>query len=365
MTHDGAFPGAAPLPAAQQVTIAASTIETGLPVAAIDRVRLMSADEWEDLVLEWGDSLRGLYELVERCGGSGDMGRDVIAHADTAGDVWDNYQCKHYGQGLTPSDIWIELGKLMYYTHTGRYSLPRKYVFVAPHGAGTKLSNLLRAPAQLRAGLLENWGRYCSRQITSTEVVPIEGELLDHVESIDFAMFSALPPLKLIEQHRTTPYHAARFGGGLPARQKPAPPPAELQEVEATYVAKLLAAYADHLGRPIEDRRDLDGDVGLADHLADARIDFFSAEALQSFSRDHLPDGEFEELQDQFHHGIKNDLRSEHDDGLGRVNAAISTARTLQVSSHSLSSVLSVYDRGGICHQLANDDRVEWVHANG
>jgi hypothetical protein len=43
------------------------------------------------------------------------------------------------------------------------------------------------------------------------------------------------------------------------------------------------------------------------------------------------------------------------------VNAALATARSLQVTNHSLSSVLSVYDRGGICHQLANHDRVEWV----
>jgi hypothetical protein len=321
----------------------------------------MSADEWEDFVLEWGDSLRGSYELVERCGGAGDMGRDVIAHADAAADVWDNYQCKHYAQGLMPSDVWLELGKLMYYTYTGRYSLPRKYVFVAPHGAGTKLSNLLRTPAQLRADLLSNWDRYCARLITTTEVVPIEGELLKHVESINFDMFSAMPPLRLIEQHRATPHHAARFGGGLPVRQKPTPPPSELQDAEAKYVGKLLAAYADHLGRPIEGPGDLGGDVELAEHLADARIDFFSAEALQSFSRDHLPDGEFEDLQDQFHHGIKNDLRSGHDDGLGRVNAALATARSLQVTNHSLSSVLSVYDRGGICHQLANHDRVEWV----
>lgn len=361
MADSDGLPGVVPLPAARKVAVAASTVETGLPIAAIDRVRLMSADEWEDFVLEWGDSLRGTYELVERCGGAGDMGRDVIAHADTVADVWDNYQCKHYAHGLAPSDVWLELGKLMYYTYTGRYSLPRKYVFVAPRGAGTKLSNLLRAPAQLSAGLLDNWDRYCARQITTTEVVSIEGGLLKHVESINFDMFSAVPPLRLIEQHRATPHHAARFGGGLPVRQKPTPPPTELQEVEAKYVAKLLAAYGDHLGRPINAQSDLGSDVGLADHLADARIDFFSAEALQSFSRDHLPDGEFEDLQDQFHHGIKNDLRSGHKDGLGRVNAALATARSLQVANHSLSSVLSVYDRGGICHQLADHDRVEWV----
>jgi hypothetical protein len=45
----------------------------------VDRVRLFSADQWEYFVQEWVDSLRDEYELVERCGGAGDMGRDVIA----------------------------------------------------------------------------------------------------------------------------------------------------------------------------------------------------------------------------------------------------------------------------------------------
>jgi len=38
--------------------------------------------------------LREEYELVERCGGAGDMGRDVIAMVKGGNGAWDNYQCK-------------------------------------------------------------------------------------------------------------------------------------------------------------------------------------------------------------------------------------------------------------------------------
>jgi hypothetical protein len=39
----------------------------------------------------------------------------------------------------------------------------------------------------------------------------------------------------------------------------------------------------------------------------------------------------------------------------------VRAARTLQITAHALVSRLRVRDRGGICHQLANDDKVRWI----
>ena len=60
----------------------------GPPVAPIERIKLFSARQWEDFVLEWADSLRSEYRLVERCGGSGDMGRDIVATCADPKDGW-------------------------------------------------------------------------------------------------------------------------------------------------------------------------------------------------------------------------------------------------------------------------------------
>jgi hypothetical protein len=40
----------------------------------------MEEDEWEEFILEWVDALRlnQQYSEVHRCGGKGDMGRDII-----------------------------------------------------------------------------------------------------------------------------------------------------------------------------------------------------------------------------------------------------------------------------------------------
>lgn len=122
-----------PLPAPVGGAVAsADVVAAGLPIPPIERIRIFSAGQWEDFVLEWADSFRDQYSIVERCGGSGDMGRDIIAFDKVDPVIWDNFQCKHYKAGLTPGDIWVELGKLVYYTYTKEYTYPRKYVFVAP-----------------------------------------------------------------------------------------------------------------------------------------------------------------------------------------------------------------------------------------
>jgi hypothetical protein len=348
------------LPDLSPPPISATTVGSGPPIPAIERIRYFHDDEWEDFVLEWAGSLKSQYKEVGRIGGSGDQGRDIVAirHDDS----WDNYQCKHFSAPLAPSDVWIELGKTVYYTYRGEFDAPHQYFFVAPQGAGPKLSNLLRAPEKLRAGLIENWSKYCENAITTTGAVPLEGELLESLEDFDFSIFSSLAPNTLIDQHAKTPWHVARFGGGLPTRPNPEPPPPEPTSAEAPYVRALLDAYADHLGEMVKAPDDIPGNSNLSEHFADARREFYSAEALRTFSRDRLPPGTFEQLQDEVHSGIGDDLRGQHDDGYRRVVAVVKAARALSLDGHALNTSMFVRDRGGICHQLANNGAVEkWV----
>lgn len=213
-----------PVPAGG-IAASADVVAAGLPIPPIERIRIFSAGQWEDFVLEWADSLRDQYSIVERCGGAGDMGRDIIAFDKTSPAIWDNFQCKHYKTGLTPGDIWVELGKLVYYTYTKEYTYPRKYVFVAPQGAGTKLSNLLRKADKLKAQLIDNWEKHCKTGITSTAEVELNADLRTYLDALDFSIFEAVPPLRIIDQHAKTRWYATRFGGGLPVRPKVAPPP--------------------------------------------------------------------------------------------------------------------------------------------
>lgn len=339
----------------------ADSVSAGLPIPPIERIRIFSAGQWEDFVLEWADSLRAEYSTVEQCGGAGDMGRDIIAFDKVNPAIWDNYQCKHYNAGLTPSDIWVELGKLVYYTYIKEYTYPRRYIFVAPQGAGTKLSNLLRKAESLKSQLIDNWDKHCKNGITTTVEVVLDAAMRSYIDALDFSIFEAIPPLRIIDQHAQTRWYATRFGGGLPSRPKFASPPAVLAAHEVTYVRSLLDAYSDHLKCVIPAVDDLCVYSDAREHFDDARLEFYSAEALRAFSRDTLPPGAFEELQNEVHGGIKDEIRGDHPDGYRRVLSVVKTAKLLPITDHALKERLSLIDKGGICHQLANDGKVRWV----
>lgn len=337
-------------------------VQTGKPISALQRMQLFSPDDWEDFVLEWADSLRSRYGDVERCGGAGDMGRDVIAaHCDDSS-KWDNYQCKRYGRAaLTPTDVWLEFGKLAYYTWKQEFTYPEKYSFVSPLGAGNKLSRLMKKPDELKQGLKDNWEKYCLSEITSTQEVPLSLELSKHLDTLDFSIFKAVPPMRILDDHSKTRWHAARFGGGLPARPSVPEPPSHPVAAEAVYIRCLLDAYGDHAKVQLDDIQGLQNHPLLNEHFGDSRREFYCAESLRTFSRDTLPPGEFERLQDEIQSGVNDEIRTPHDDGYRRMLAVVKLAKRLQITDHALITRTSTRDRGGICHQLANDEKVKWV----
>jgi hypothetical protein len=342
-------------------SVSSDAVAFGGLIPPIDRLKIFSDTQWEEFVLEWAHSLTTDYARVERCGGAGDMGRDVIAIVEIASGIWDNFQCKHHGSPLAPTDIWTELGKLVYYTRRGDYTYPRRYSFVAPQGAGPKLSNLLKKPENLRAGLLENWDAHCRTKITATETVELDAALRAYIAGLDFSIFDTIPPLRILDGHARTRWHVARFGGGLPERPPIPAPPAEPTEHETIFVHELLAAYGDHLKKPVVVASDLDSS-DLRAHYGEARLEFYSAESLRTFSRDTLPPGAFERLQDDVHSGIGDDLRDDrHEDGYRRVVAVVKRARLLPLGAHAVHGRMSIRDRGGICHQLVNDRKFRWV----
>jgi hypothetical protein len=83
---------------------------------------------------------------------------------------------------------------------------------------------------------------------------------------------------------------------------------------------------------------------------------------LRNFTRDNIPEeGCFERLQDTIYDGVIDTAESKHADGYERVKKTIAIARTIQIDSHPLKECLEGYHRSGVCHQLANEDRLKWV----
>jgi hypothetical protein len=356
-------PNAVPLaPPAVAANLTVDQVQTGVPLAPIERIKLFSSHAWEEFIQEWAQSLKSEYHEVVRCGGSGDRGRDVIGYVDaTQESPWDNYQCKQYDHPLYPGDVWIEIAKLCYHSHRGEYSWPRNYYFVAPQGPGTTLHGYLRKPQRLKEVLIGAWDASLSARIAQDGSASLTGSLADYVTSADFGVFKALSPLIIIEGHRKTAWFPFRFGGGLPPLPDDLTPPAEIAAGETRYVRQLLGAYGDHLATTISTVDGLNANQGLREHFDRARQQFYIAETLRNFSRDTLQPGEYERLQNEFYSGIVDTVHAVHADGYVRVIETIKVAQALQVTSHPLVPRLKVGARGGICHQLANEDKVQWV----
>jgi hypothetical protein len=348
------------------ISVTAATVVHGPIIPPQQQLLLYSSDQWEDFVQEWAHfCLKNQYVQVQRFTGSGDRGVDIAGFSDSKKlqGVWDNYQCKHYDNALRPTNVWVEIGKILWYSFKKEYTPPRRYYFVAPKGVGTSLSALLADAAKLRDELIANWERYVRKEITKTQEVLLDAGFLAYINAFDFSIFDAKTALQLVEEHRASPVHAARFGGGLKARPDATKPPSAITTEESRYVTQLLNAYAEHTGKPVSDPAALSSTPKLSDHFHRQREAFYHAESLRVFARDSVPAGTFESLQEDIYDGVVDTHDASHQDGYARVCAVTKAARELQITANALITCTKPKDRDGICQQLANEDRLQWTES--
>lgn len=340
----------------------AMRVQFGRPIPPQQQVLLYSSSDWEEFILEWVHSQRAKYKDVRRFSGSNDMGIDIAGFTDDKGlhGVWDNYQCKHYGKPLGPGDAMVEVAKIIWYSFQKIYTPPRKYYFIAPRGCSTTLARLLSTSSALRKHVISNWDKQYSKAITTKQIIALRGDFKVYVEAFDFSIFSSRPMLEVIDDHRSTEYHAIRFGGGLPERPPVLPPPTEPAVIESRYIQQLFEAYSDYLKTEVASLVGLVGNLDLRDHYHRQREFFYHAESLRNFARDTVPVGTFEELQSEVYAGVVDVEAAQHQDGYVRMNAVTQAATQLQLTTNALISVVKIQDRKGICHQLANDNRLRW-----
>src|SRR5262245_37485141 len=95
--------------------VTAQQVTGGPPILPIARIRLYSPDEWENFTNEWAHYFFEGKEVV-RSSGAGDKGVDIAVFepGQDLNGIWDAYQCKHYDNALRPSDIYVELGKVLW-----------------------------------------------------------------------------------------------------------------------------------------------------------------------------------------------------------------------------------------------------------
>ena len=352
-------------------TPTAAQVSGGIPILAVRLLRVMSSDDWEGFTEEWLSfhKVNGTYQSIKRFSGPGDLGLDIVAFTAKEGfaQPWDSYQCKHYDHALTPGDVYGEIGKIIYHSFlrtppfNQSCSVPHRHVFIAPRGVGIKLGRLLKDRGRFKEEVRANWESHCAPRIGTGIEAPLQGKFLVYFDAFDFAIFEDQTPVEMVREHAQTVFHSARFGGGLPLRGESDAPPAEPAETESLYLRKLLDAYGDHLGQPVAACEELPPHSRLERHYNRQRVLFYSAESLRNFARDRTPPRTFDSLQQDVYNGVIDICEADYADALMRLREVVSTAGQLDVSGNALVGVTNVADKQGICHQLANEDRLAWT----
>lgn len=340
----------------------------GLPVAPLDRLAQFDDMAFERFVLEWahGYLAQKVPEVVEvqQRGSAGDKGRDIVAWLDPSSAIPRRsrlYQCKHYAARLSRDAAAREIGKVLYYTHRGDYPRPEQYHFVTHRGVANPLQDLLDEPEKLRGFVIDTCGKNCATTITQTKTVKLNGPLLVHAQTFDFSIFRAKQPIDLLDEHRQTPYHLPVFGAPLVDREPPPTPPSNVAASESNYVHQLFEVIAAHLCVPIASPEDFSHATDMRKLFERSRIMFYSAEGLKELARDHMADAAyFETLLDAFSEGLYHAYTDTTKTGLQRLQHTVLNAQSLQLGGHVLEPHTTPSDREGICHHLANEDRLHW-----
>lgn len=329
-----------------------------------ERLALMDEDTYEELVAIWAFAcLKSKYKDVYRIGGAGDKGRDVCAYIDLSEDKYDLYQCKHYKNALTYSDINIEFGKLIYYSFSKAISVPLKYYFVAPLGVSPSLLDLIKDKGKLLKTKLKNdWATKIHNRIVEKKSIPLIGDLLEYFDNFDFGIVDCISPDYFIDDLRKEGhYYFFYFGGGinsLPSYNVLMPNDVAINEV--AYIKHLLDAYTEDSSTNIT--VDNITDSAYNRHFSRSRESFYKAESVAMISKEISPatDDEFEKLKDDVLNHVGDTYEEDYNSGYERVKAVTKEASHFQVKQNLLAPKIGSNELRGVCFQLSNEDKLIW-----
>lgn len=333
-----------------------------------DLIKALSPEKFEIFIHEWlyGQSKKQ-YEKFDRIGGTGDKGRDIICYYEN--NKCDYYQCKHYKNSLTPSDIYVELGKLCHYTFKKEIQIPEKYYLIASNEIGPTLYDLIRSPEKLKNELINNWKNKCEKKITTSSHIYLEGEFYDYVKNFDFSIVTSYSLDTIILEHRETIYGKIRFGQeNITIEQIEYTE--NIQSEELPYINELLNVYSEKENIKLKKIEDLKNFPKHKEHLNSQRINYFSVKSIQRFVRDTLIDEkDFDTLKNEVYLGIVDVYNKEgYKTGYDRLTEVLIQATLISTGKSLLDKKLNCVGNGekkGVCHLLVNDNKLKWVKDNG
>lgn len=325
------------------------------------QVSFYDPDEFEEFVKEWVPALESGYILVERHGGTGDHGIDVAGYLSDRKleGAWHNYQCKRYNSALTWSTAAHEMRKMFVAAAARHFAVPERYVFVAPRIARS-LQRDLAKPTDAGARFLAELDTTTDKLVTDLSSGQLK-TVKELVTRTSFSMFACVDLDEMLDLHRTTRHWADRFPR-TPLDKGPQviSPPEQHSPIETRYVQQLLDVYRERFPSRIGTLAQV-AEVASADaHLKRQREAFYVAESLRVFARDSTRPGYFEKLMEDVYDIVVEVAERKYPDGWERHAAVMEAAGSVVVTPTILTAFVQPNTRKGVCHHLANDDRLTW-----
>lgn len=320
-------------------------------------------NEYEDVIEDWVNGYlksKRKYVDVERLGGKGDKGRDICAFYTTDRQTWDNYQCKHYDCPINLSTLKQEISKLCYYTFKNAYPLPKEYYFVAPKSLSVEAHDTLYYhKKELKKAIIDEW-TFMANKMKLDE----KNKLFEYIRnSVDFSIFKHISPTEFIKQFKKTNYFSFRFKQHIKLKSKLAVPE-NIDTFENTYINHILDTYSEIENTNINKENIPDKYI---DHFKRQRKHYYSAFTLEKITRDACKNERpFLDIKEDIYDSIIDTVEDTSiETGYQRLNNSLQEARHCQISdSNELSKAVDSSSKQGICHYLANENKVKWVIKN-
>lgn len=343
-----------------QVIVEKSVFKT--TILPRERVLSFSPSDFEIFICEWA-SFRKIYNDIHRIGQAGDKGRDVISYLAN-GDMH-YYQCKRYKDKLSPSEYWIEFGKLVYYIYLEEIKFPKKYYIVAANNLSSDLLDLIHEPNMINDELINNWDTYCKNKIRSKVKIDLTNDLKKFIQNFDFSIIDSIDIDSIIRDYSETPLFYFRFGGNkIPTRSEKLKLPEKVDLIkEKIYLTQLLDIYSAWKSISFN-LTNINSNLEVYEDFIENRTYYYDAESLRRDLRDvYLGNDEFNLIKEEIYSGLINFMKTRFSDPYDKLNSVLHESTKVDLTactSHSILNFVYNNDKKGICHHLVNDGKMRW-----
>lgn len=329
-----------------------------------DVLSSFNEDEYERVVQYWIQGYlnkEGKYTEIKLHPKGKDKGRDVSAYKDKSRLIWDNFQCKHYKDPISPKLLRQEIGKICYHSFKGNYAIPENCYFIAPKGLSDDSCTLIyNKHTELKTSIIENWANECKIK-KDGKCITLNADLKKHIEDFDFTIFKEITPTTFIEQMQETKYYAQLFKQSInkPIDEHPIAP-SHIKTKESNYIKHLINAYSD-----AEKQTILVANLPnkYKEHFRRQRDSFYCTELVEKITSQSWPNktpfSNFKkEILNRIIDAVEHTIFA---NGLARLNECIQRAiNHIPSSSNIIHKIIDEPSKQGMCHYLANENQVVW-----